>query len=233
MNKPLSSATASRRLNADLERLESGALVCTLSTGLSFDGPLREFFAAQPDRYEDLVSNTIVQVLPQLGWSFAGVPVCATLRDDGGKVCATGWAARTSFGSEGGVNLSYAVAPRWEGRGLGRYAVARALLCLDQLTARLHPAVEVHAQSLSTNSAAHAVALAIGLNADPRLNVTCRVRSGGRIQERGYQGSSAMWGSIRERARSIAEVFPLPLQVSGDSSEVATPAQRPALRPSA
>jgi GNAT superfamily N-acetyltransferase len=158
MNKPLSSATASRRLNADLERLESGALVCTLSTGLSFDGPLREFFAAQPDRYEDLVSNTIVQVLPQLGWSFAGVPVCATLRDDGGKVCATGWAARTSFGSEGGVNLSYAVAPRWEGRGLGRYAVARALLCLDQLTARLHPAVEVHAQSLSTNSAAHAVA---------------------------------------------------------------------------
>lgn len=184
-------------------------LACIVSVGWPDRGLLESFFSLHPGRYEDLVSSEISQVLPQLSWRFLDAPLCITLVNEEGLVCATGWATMTNFGSCGGVNLSYAVAPEAEGRGLARYATAMALLCLEQMSGGVDPLTEVHAQCLAGNAAGHAVARALGLRTDPRLDITCRVRTRTGAQERDYRGSCASWGDVRERVHALAAAAPL------------------------
>jgi hypothetical protein len=142
----------------------------------------------------------------QLGWRYTCTPLCVMAMTDDGDVIAMGWATRTNFGADdGGMNLSYAVAPHAQGQGLAVLCASLALLELAQREVVGAQAL-VHAQFGIANVRSASVAERLGLLGDQSLCVDCTVRTPGQpARTRSFMGASAPWGVVRERALRFAE----------------------------
>lgn len=190
----------------------AAVLAFVASEGYFSVPPTWEFLSRHDDRYGDLAGPDIGHVMRQLGWRYTGIPLCV-MAMDAGEVVAMGWAARTDHGGKGGgVNLSYAVAPQAEGRGLASLCTSLALQELAGGTEVPDVAI-VHAQFDCANLRSGAAAVRLGLRSDPALRVDCAIpATGGRAATlRTFMGASAPWSEVRERARELAtgrEVIP-------------------------
>lgn len=161
-----------------LGRLVEAPEVVLLDAGESFALPAG--FPAEDDgwRYRYLFGApgfSIGAVMAKVGWRYTGPAVRVAAQIDQGPVVACAWAVGIRYvdGSPG-VNLAYAVAPPWEGRGIVRPSVAAAVVRLmDRAAAEdarwgrsLLACGRVNVQCAATNTRAAAVARSFGLKTD-------------------------------------------------------------------
>ncbi|NEX63900.1 GNAT family N-acetyltransferase [Noviherbaspirillum galbum] len=116
-------------------------------------------------RYADLLGPGHA-VMQAAGWREAdGMPVCVSAMH-GGRIAGVAWARRIILGNdELGCNLSFAVHPELEGRGVARLATAFAFELLYR--ERPRPVV-ANVQTREANHRAIALARSLGFHA-PRL----------------------------------------------------------------
>lgn len=108
-------------------------------------------------------------VMSRVGWWYRGWPCCvAAVEPQTRKVVAASWAGPIRYAdSSRGVNLAYAVAPDWEGRGIVRTLVAAAVWCLDDRGYAPEPAGAVNIQCRADNVRAAQIAHAFGFEPCP------------------------------------------------------------------
>lgn len=183
----------------------AAGLSFVVTEGFFSTAPARRFLRDDPRRYADLAGPEIGLLMAQLDWHYTGMPVCVMGMTIEGEVCAMGWAGPTSRGQSGGVNLSYATAAPAQGRGLAALATSLALLELHRQWP-IDPSTQIHAQFRVTNVRSCAVATRLGLCPDATLLARCAVpaAAGAGPLEKEFEGSSAPWSSVGERAREIA-----------------------------
>ncbi|MEJ8837614.1 hypothetical protein [Ramlibacter sp. AN1133] len=195
---------------------ELEGLTFATATGFS-PGPVREMLKAGGGRYQDICGPDIGSIMASLGWSFLTTPLCVTALDEHGHAVAAGWAAPSSHGEAGGINLSYAAAPQAEGRGLALLTTSLAIVEISRRLEIPEPA-RVHAQYRVENARSAALAARLGLSADPGLTVDCELpgermlgsdKPGAWIpdlnaptRQQRIVGSSGSWPEVLERARN-------------------------------
>lgn len=137
------------------------------SLGYFGDDATRDFRTREKARLNDLCGPEIGKVMWHVGWNYThGAHAVVTARDSQAKVQAIGWAIQTDLG----INLSYAVAKRAEGNGLGRLVTSMAIIEADrQYGGFENPALLVHAQWRKSNYSSEVLAQRLGLVGDPKL----------------------------------------------------------------
>jgi hypothetical protein len=111
-------------------------------------------------RYADICGDASGQFTAYVGWRFRSPPLRFVATDRDGTPAAIGWCAPIRTPEQGiGCNLTYAVAARHEGRGLGKLVSAMAFLALYQ---GRNAGEFVNVQCRADNSASAGVAASFG-----------------------------------------------------------------------
>lgn len=146
------------------------------SLGYFGDDATRDFRSREKDRLADLCGPEIGKIMWKVGWKYThGAHAVVTARDRSAKVQAIGWAIQT----DKGINLSYAVAKRAEGNGLGRLVTSMAIVEADRQYGGLsNPHHLAHAQWREDNYASGVLAQRLGLQMDTGLSFTADLDAG-------------------------------------------------------
>ncbi len=146
------------------------------SQGYFEDDATRNFRDRELSRMDDLCGPEIGGIMNHVGWRFThGAHAVVTARDSAGKVHAIGWALQTNKG----LNLSYAVAKKSEGMGLGRIVASMAIVEADRQYGGIdNPDMLVHAQWRESNYASGNLAIRMGLQHDDSLYFKVQLKDG-------------------------------------------------------
>lgn len=122
---------------------------------------VKAMFRDDPLRYTDLCGEGSRRVLPLLDWGHCGMPYCVTAAQ-GNVVVGVAWAGRIRRWEDSafGCNVSFAVRPGFQGRGLATLlaAIAYGQCC------NAHPSMEfANLQTRANNLAARGIAEKLGM----------------------------------------------------------------------
>lgn len=142
-------------------------------------GPLLslQLLTSDPDRFKDILvpEGGMALIHAHCGWEYApGTEAFSVVAIDvSGKPVATAEAAPIRSRGQQGMNVSYAVAAGWEGRGLAKLCAAYAILGIGGNTGA--GVVNVHLRS--GNAASARVAEQLGLVRTPQADFAAPVRA--------------------------------------------------------
>lgn len=171
-------------------------IIFVRSVGFFDDDATANFAERERERLADFIGYEVTAIMNNVGWTFRpGASAVVTARDPSAKVLAIGWAMQSDFG----LNLSYAVATGFEGKGLARLTTSLAVVEAErQYGGTFDDDMLVHAQWRTSNPASGRVASRLGLHDDHRFHFTCPVRTKGKIN---FLGASAPARSIARTAK--------------------------------
>lgn len=146
------------------------------SLGYFSDDATMEFRSREKARLADLCGPEIGKIMLNTGWRYTHGPhAVVTARDNSAKVVAIGWAIQTELG----LNLSYAVARRAQGNGLGRLVTSMAIVEADRQYGGYTNAKHLaHAQWRESNYASGTLAQRLGLQLDQSLFFKANLAAG-------------------------------------------------------
>lgn len=190
-------------------------ITCVETAGFFSDPISQEFLQREHVgiRLRDIVGEDINSVLAAMPWQFTGIASCVMALDDedseDARVCALAWATPTNY-TGAGLNLTYAVARGYQGRGLARdlsvLAVRSALQYQPDATG-----VRVHAQWDEDNIASARVATALGLRPAKSLAITVPLQAvGGAVsaqRSRTYIGAGCDIEVFRRRHQATWDTY--------------------------
>lgn len=129
---------------------------------------VRQLLQRDATRFADVCGTDVHLVLNLLDWRATSAPECVTAAD-GDIVVAAAWAGGviTREGSRTGANLSFAVAPQYEGRGLATVLTALAYAkCLS-----IYPTLSfANIQTEASNAGAHSLAGRLDMDRAPEYD---------------------------------------------------------------
>ncbi len=129
---------------------------------------VQRLLSADRARYADVCGEDVHRILYLLDWQATNAPVCVTAVE-GNDVVAAAWAGRILTREDGtpGVNLSFAVDPDFEGRGLATVLTA---LAFAKCVGRHANLAFANIQTAAANGGAHALAERLAMDRAPEFD---------------------------------------------------------------